>query len=653
VPELRSVLQRKSSTGKTAGRERLSLAATLAALRSITEALAVTADLDRALAEELPRLAAAANATRAFVWPKGGHEALFSELAPMLPYTGLFGTLPSLAQHALPSKGAVAMVAVRLERDTWGIVGFEDADATRGFDAGEMEILQVVAVVIAGVVRRLAAERAAILAETRFRDLSLAPSDWFWEQNADLRFTFISPRQDGLAFANVENAGGLTRRESIADSATLEAWERHDADLRARRPFEDFRCAVPLTDGRMRVASLSGRPFYDEKGRFAGYRGVGRDITDLVATERRAIAAETLLRNAIDALGDGLVVYDADWRLVAHNKSFVEFFPHLENAGDLRGKHITEMRALSENAGLNFKQAELTKGLAGRRDEPWIDEVTLPDGRTIVMRNYPTEGGGWVGIRTDVTANRRHEAELRHAKELAEAANRAKSSFLANMSHELRTPLNAVIGFSELLKNEIYGPLGSDRYREYAADIHSSGLHLLELINDVLDMSRIETGKLALSLEEIAPASVADDVIRLMHVEAARKRIELENAISPEALKVSADRRAFRQILFNLVSNAIKFTPDGGRVTMSGEADGALFRIAVTDTGIGIPAADLPRLARPFEQVANAMTRNTHGSGLGLAISKALAELQGGRLAIESEIGRGTTVSLWLPRAGV
>lgn len=165
-------------------------------------------------------------------------------------------------------------------------------------------------------------------------------------------------------------------------------------------------------------------------------------------------------------------------------------------------------------------------------------------------------------------------------------------------------------------------------------------------------MSRIETGKLALSVEDMAPSGVAEDVVRLMNVEASRKRITLENALSVEGFQVRADRRAVRQILFNLVSNAIKFTPEGGRVTMSGSIDGDLLRIDVADTGIGIPAADLPRLARPFEQVANAMTRNTHGSGLGLAISKALAELQGGRLAIESEIGRGTTVSLWLPRAG-
>lgn len=644
--------KRKAGGGDVAGRDRLNVAAPLAALRSVTEALAATDDLDRALTEQVPRLAAAAEATRAFVWPKAGHEALFSELEPLLPFVGTVDVLPSLAQHALPVKGAVAMVGIRQEGGIWGIVGFEDADTTRAFDGGEVDILQMVAVFIAGTVRRRAAERLATLAEARFRDLSLAPSDWYWEQDADLRFTFVSSRQDGLSFANVGAIGGQTRRESLGDAASAEAWDQHEADLKARRPFEDFRCNAPLTDGRMRVASLSGRPFYDEKGRFAGYRGVGRDITDLIAAERRAIAAETLLRNAIDALGDGLVVYDSEWRLVAHNKAFIDFFPHLENAGDLRGRHISQMRALSEDAGLTFKQADVTKSVEAKRDAPWVDEVTLPDGRTIVMRNYPTEGGGWVGIRTDVTAPRRHEAELRHAKELAEAANRAKSSFLANMSHELRTPLNAVIGFSELLKNEIYGPLGSDRYREYAADIHSSGLHLLELINDVLDMSRIETGKLALSLEEIVPSNVADDVVRLMHVEAARKRITLENLLAADGVQVKADRRAFRQILFNLVSNAIKFTPDSGRVSMSGEVDGNMLRIAVTDTGIGIPAADLPRLARPFEQVANAMTRNTHGSGLGLAISKALAELQGGRLAIESEIGRGTTVSLWLPRVG-
>jgi two-component system cell cycle sensor histidine kinase PleC len=239
---------------------------------------------------------------------------------------------------------------------------------------------------------------------------------------------------------------------------------------------------------------------------------------------------------------------------------------------------------------------------------------------------------------------RKYEAE----KIRAEAASQAKSEFLANMSHELRTPLNAINGFSEIMSAQMYGPLGDSRYVDYAKDILGSGQHLLALINDILDMSKIEAGKMTLRIDAVALQDVAADALRLVRnrAESAGLTLELE---FPELPEVEADYRALKQVLLNLLSNAIKFTPRGGRITIHAEPLGERVRMGVTDTGIGISAADLERLARPFEQVESQHAKTQQGTGLGLALSKALVEMHGGLLELKSSPGQGTTASFSLP----
>jgi two-component system cell cycle sensor histidine kinase PleC len=243
---------------------------------------------------------------------------------------------------------------------------------------------------------------------------------------------------------------------------------------------------------------------------------------------------------------------------------------------------------------------------------------------------------------------RKYEAE----KIRAEGANKAKSEFLANMSHELRTPLNAINGFSEIMVGEMFGPMGDRRYAEYAQDILSSGQHLLALINDILDMSKIEAGKMNLRFEPLHLGDVIDDAVRLVQHRAEAAGLTLDVAL-PELPEVEADYRAIKQVLLNLLSNAVKFTPNGGRVTVSGYARrdplGERVRISVKDTGIGISAEDLGRLARPFEQIESQHSKTQQGTGLGLALTKSLVEMHDGALEIESEPGRGTTVSFLLP----
>jgi two-component system cell cycle sensor histidine kinase PleC len=234
-------------------------------------------------------------------------------------------------------------------------------------------------------------------------------------------------------------------------------------------------------------------------------------------------------------------------------------------------------------------------------------------------------------------------------KTRAEAANRSKSEFLANMSHELRTPLNAVIGFSEVMQAEMFGPIGSAKYLEYAKDIHKSGQFLLDVINDILDMSKIEAGRIQLETETFAFTPVTDEILRLVAPRAYEGKVTVSREIQPD-LSLVADRRAVKQVLINILSNAVKFTPESGSVTLAASRDNTGVVIRIKDTGIGIPARDIEKLGRPFEQVENQFTKSKGGSGLGLAISKSLVELHGGTLRIESSPGQGTEVIVRLPQ---
>jgi cell cycle sensor histidine kinase DivJ len=252
-----------------------------------------------------------------------------------------------------------------------------------------------------------------------------------------------------------------------------------------------------------------------------------------------------------------------------------------------------------------------------------------------------------VGAVRDARVQRAREAELEAARMAAEQQNAGKSRFLANMSHELRTPLNAIMGFSDIMRQRLFGPI-SDRYADYAELIHESGAHLLELINDVLDMSKIEADRFELAREAFDPREAVSAALRLMRGQADRAGVSLRGVLPPEFMEANADRRAVKQIAINLLSNALKFTPRGGAVTLTLQGAGESLELIVADTGVGIAPDDLERLGRPFEQAGDA-SQKAAGSGLGLSLVRAFAELHGGEMCIESTLGEGATVIVRMP----
>jgi len=378
--------------------------------------------------------------------------------------------------------------------------------------------------------RGIDAELRIWQSEQRFRDIAEVSSDWFWEADEKLRITYLSDRFTGSTQIARDEIIGRSIRALLEPDRVDEKWLALRKTLGECRPFRRYHHRGVRRPGVVSYWSLSGKPLFDDRQRFIGYRGSGSDIT------------------------------------------------------------------------------------------------------AIVMANSTLK-----------EAKERAEA----AEQQARAANSAKSEFLANMSHELRTPLNAIIGFSDMIRSEMFGPCGQPKYTRYASEINSAGRHLLKIIDDILDLSEIEAGHAELHESSLDLSMIVNEALALVRPPLDRSGHTFALAVPSGLPRLYADGVRLKQILVNLLSNAVKFTAHGGRISLAVALrdDGAM-EIVIQDTGIGIAAADLETALAPFQQVDGRLNRAYQGTGLGLPLSKKLVELHGGDLTIDSVVGRGTTITI-------
>lgn len=406
--------------------------------------------------------------------------------------------------------------------------------------------------------------------------------------------------------------------------------------------------------------------------------GIATDVTEQHALAERTRLADIRLRDAIETTSEAFVLWDNENRLVMCNSKYQQL--HKLSPEDVRAG--TPYETISGKSNPDIVSTIVLQS-DHKQEEARTYEASLADNRWLQISERRTKDGGFVSVGTDITTLKLHEqkmienekrqsslirdlsqsrqklelqahqlAELAESyaleKEKAEAGSNAKSEFLANISHELRTPLNAIIGFSEIMRSGVFGPLGSEKYIEYCEDIHHSGNFLLAVINDILQMSKIEAGRHQLSLETVELDEIVRESIRVMNVEVMRKDLELA-ITGMEKIAFEADRRAMKQIMLNLLTNAVKFTPNGGTIDVKLQTGEYGVYMSITDTGIGIPNDAINKLGKPFEQVQNQFTKDHKGSGLGLAITQSLVGMHGGHMKIASQEGKGTTVTVCLP----
>lgn len=455
-----------------------------------------------------------------------------------------------------------------------------------------------------------------------------------------------------------------TKTKEVSDATLLELLHPDDAKhvKEAMRSLMDdpkpFSHSMRLRrpDGSYRHFVSHGFPELDDRNEIRSVIGILDDVTDSLKTElalrRTAEEYELIAGHAHDMFArhapDGRVNF-----ISPAVKKVLGYTPE-----DAVGQKMIDWAHRDDKAMVEQKMEDLRNGAESvlMTFRLWSADEKFVWLESTVHRINDEQTGEMIeaiAITRDISERKEYEQRLLDAREKAETANRTKSTFLANMSHELRTPLNAVIGFSEILKRKMYGPLGDEVYDEYANLIHESGTHLLDLINDILDMSKVEAGKMETVPEPVDMVETIQTCMRFVEARTDAKNQNLHlNVLTPQLHNAAfADVRATKQILINLLSNAVKFTSEGGSIRIDVQTLPDGLEVKVCDNGIGIDPEDIPRLLRPFEQVADKSSQAEEGSGLGLALTKSLTELQGGVFRIESERGKGTNAIVTLPSA--
>jgi len=506
------------------------------------------------------------------------------------------------------------------------------------------------------VTEQVSAEKVVRESEARFRDFAELGSDWFWEMGPDLTFSYHSQRYYEITGFRPEDKIGTPRTRYVDPDAldtASEKWAEHMADLEARRPFRNFEYEFAVRDGSTINVRISGAPVFGENGEFAGYRGIGTDITAMVQSARALRASEEQFSAFVENLPAFVNLKDRDGHYLLINRKHTEMFGYHQRS--LVGRVISEFRHEKHASAATLQEQEVLEHRAAITHERKMD--TSEGTRDFLVTKFPIfDDAGEIAhigtIGTDITLLTEAQAALAAAMAEAEAANRSKSDFLAAMSHDLRTPLNAIIGFADAIRLQYFGGI-NERYQEYAGDIRWSGEHLLSLIGDILDVTAIEAGRMELTKQDIDRDEIVAECRTIISGEARTLGISVETELPDELPPLHADRQAVKKILLNLLTNALKFTTGEGTITVAvTQAEtqaGMRHVIEVRDTGIGIPKERIASITDPFVKGGANPYQAQDGAGLGLAIVKSLVQMHDGALDIESIVGEGTVVTVRLP----
>ena len=486
--------------------------------------------------------------------------------------------------------------------------------------------------ILRDITQRKKSEEALKHSEDRFRSFAESAADRFWETDEDFRFTYVSGLPEDSSRLKTEEMIGKIRWDVEGLDLEDEIWQHLKKNVTEQKPIRDFQYRRVLSDGSETWLKLNANPFYDEDGVFLGYRGTNSEITDNV----QAQITQDRFFAAMEKLDAGFVLWGADKKLLASNQTFRQ--QQGEPAVYIKpGEDYSEyMRNIAED--------QIANGIEIGDIEKWIDKRVADFDSDMVDREAKNANGDFIRIRKrrlpdgailafhqDINDVKKNEQELKTAVDFADTANKAKSDFLSSMSHELRTPLNAILGFGQLLEHNPKEPL-SEKQNDHVRQILKGGAHLLDLIDQVLELSKIESGNFSVSIENVEPKVVIEESLVMVQTQAAEKHVGLEFVYSDDDMSTLwTDSNRLCQILLNLLSNAIKYNRGGGNVVVSlGKPEGNFSRISVSDTGLGVPKIKQAGLFEPFNRLGRE-SGEIEGTGIGLTITKQLVELMGAK----------------------